>query len=79
MLLPTRNTALRRDLEKWLRSISIEPVVVGEFEDAAPAKVVATEGLGIIAVPTLVAAEAFESCFMPRSIRAGRKARTTET
>ena len=60
MLLPTHNTALRRDLEKWFRSISIEPVVVGEFEDAALAKIVATEGLGITAVPTVVAAEAIE-------------------
>jgi LysR family transcriptional activator of nhaA len=60
MLLPTHNTALRRDLEKWFRSVSIEPEVVGEFEDAALAKIVATEGLGITAVPTVVAAEAIE-------------------
>ncbi len=60
MLLPTHNTALRRDLEKWFRSVSIEPVVVGEFEDAALAKIIATEGLGITAVPTVVAAEAVE-------------------
>jgi LysR family transcriptional activator of nhaA len=38
MLLPTHNTALRRDLEKWFRSVSIEPVVIGQFEDAALAK-----------------------------------------
>lgn len=60
MLLPTHNTALRRDLEKWFRSVSIEPVVIGEFEDAALAKIVATEGLGVTAVPTVVAAEAIE-------------------
>jgi LysR family transcriptional activator of nhaA len=40
--------------------VSIEPVVVGEFEDAALAKIVATEGLGVTAVPTVVAAEAIE-------------------
>jgi len=60
LLLPTQNTALRRDLEKWFRSTQIEPVVVGEFEDAALAKIVATEGIGITVVPTVVAAEAIE-------------------
>jgi LysR family transcriptional activator of nhaA len=60
MLLPTHNTALRRDLEKWFRSMAIEPVVVGEFENAALAKIIATEGIGITAVPTVVAAEAIE-------------------
>lgn len=60
MLLPTHNTALRRDLEKWFRSVPIEPIVIGEFEDAALAKIVATEGLGITAVPTVIAAEAIE-------------------
>ncbi len=60
MLLPTQNTALRRDLEKWFRSVAIEPVVIGEFEDAALAKIVATEGIGVTAVPTVTAAEAIE-------------------
>lgn len=60
MLLPTQNTALRRNLEKWFRAVKIEPVVVGEFEDAALAKIVATEGIGITVVPTVVAAEAIE-------------------
>ena len=60
MLLPTQNTTLRRDLEKWFRVAGIEPVVVGEFEDAAMAKIVATEGIGITAVPTIVVAEAIE-------------------
>jgi LysR family transcriptional activator of nhaA len=57
-LLPTQNTALRRDLEKWFSAMGIEPVVVGEFEDAALAKVVAAEGFGVTAVPTLVESEA---------------------
>jgi LysR family transcriptional activator of nhaA len=60
MLLPTQNTALRRDLEKWFRSAQVKPVVVGEFEDAALAKVVATDGIGITVVPTVVMAEAIE-------------------
>jgi LysR family transcriptional activator of nhaA len=60
MLLPTQNTALRRDLEKWFRSVPIEPVAVGEFEDAALAKIVATDSIGITTVPTVVAAEAIK-------------------
>ncbi len=60
MLLPTQNTALRRDLEKWFRSTGITPEVVGEFEDAALAKIVATDGIGVTVVPTRVIAEAIE-------------------
>lgn len=60
LLLPTQNTTLRRDLEKWFRVAGVEPVVVGEFEDAAMAKIVATEGIGVTAVPTIVIAEAIQ-------------------
>ena len=59
-LLPTHGTALRRDLDQWFRGTKIEPRVVGEFDDAALAKVVATEGAGYLAIPTMVAAEAVE-------------------
>ena len=59
-LLGTQNTTLRRDLEKWFRNEGIEPRVVGEFEDGALAKIVATEGLGFVPVPSVVAAEAVE-------------------
>jgi len=60
ILLPTQNTALRRDLEKWFHAVNIEPLVVGEFEDAALSKIVATEGIGITTVPTIVQSEAIE-------------------
>ena len=59
-LLPTQNCTLRRDLEKWFRSVGIEPRVLAEFEDAALTKIVATDGLGFIVVPTVVASEAVE-------------------
>jgi LysR family transcriptional activator of nhaA len=59
-LLPTQNCSLRRDLESWFRDNNLHPRVAGEFEDAALAKIVATSGLGYIAVPTVVAAEAVE-------------------
>jgi len=60
MLLPTANTVLRRELEQWFRAVQVEPLVIGEFEDGALAKIVATEGIGITVVPTVVAAEAIE-------------------
>jgi LysR family transcriptional activator of nhaA len=60
MLLPTQNTALRRDLEKWFRAIEVEPMVTGEFEDAAMAKIVATESIGVTVMPTVVESEAIE-------------------
>ena len=59
-MLGTQNTSLRRDLEKWFRSEGIEPRIVGEFEDGALAKIVATEGIGFIHVPSVVASEAVE-------------------
>ena len=59
-LLPTQNCSLRRDLERWFRSVKIEPRVVGEFEDHALAKIAGTDGLGFVVIPTAVAAEAIE-------------------
>lgn len=59
-LLPTQNCHLRRDLENWFRRVGISPRIVAEFEDAALTKIVATRGVGFIAVPTLVEAEAIE-------------------
>ncbi len=59
-LLPLHNTPQRRELDTWFRQAGTEPRVVGEFADAALAKVVATEGVGFIAVPTIVAADAVE-------------------
>lgn len=59
-LLPTQNCTLRRDLERWFRAKGIEPRVMAEFEDAALAKIAATDGTGFIAVPTVVAAEAVQ-------------------
>ena len=59
-LLPTHNCNLRRDLEKWFESTGVQPCAVAEFEDTAMMKIVATSGLGVIAVPTVVASEAIE-------------------
>jgi LysR family transcriptional regulator, transcriptional activator of nhaA len=56
--LPAGNTPFRRALEAWFRANHIQPRVVAEFEDLALMKVMAGEGRGFIAVPTVAAREA---------------------
>lgn len=57
-LLPAETTTFRRSLEKWFQEIGIRPKIVADFEDAALMKVVAADGGGFIALPSVVAAEA---------------------
>jgi LysR family transcriptional regulator, transcriptional activator of nhaA len=59
-LLPSENTSLRRALETWFRKVQIRPRVVAEFEDLALMTVMAAEGSGFIALPSLVADEAVQ-------------------
>lgn len=57
-LLPTDNTALRRALDLWFQKHSIAPRIIGEFEDAALMKIMATEAQGFTIVPTIIDREA---------------------
>lgn len=57
-LLPADNTALRRTLETWFRAQEVKPEVVAEFDDLALMKVMAADGRGFIAVPTVALKEA---------------------
>lgn len=57
-LLPAENTVLRRALEAWFRAHDVKPNVVAEFDDLALMKVMAAEGRGFIAVPTVALREA---------------------
>jgi LysR family transcriptional regulator, transcriptional activator of nhaA len=57
-LLPSPSCALRRSLEKWFAEQKLSPRLVAEFDDAALAKVAASDGLGFFALPSLVADEA---------------------
>lgn len=57
-LLPAENTVLRRSLENWFREQNIRPDVVAEFDDLALMKVLAAEGRGFIAVPSVALKEA---------------------
>lgn len=53
MLLPTDNTALRRDLDYWFERNSIQPQVVGEFEDYALLRAFGHSGNAVFPVPTV--------------------------
>jgi LysR family transcriptional activator of nhaA len=57
-LLPAENTVLRRALETWFRAQHVRPNIVAEFDDLALMKVMAAEGRGFIAVPTVALKEA---------------------
>jgi LysR family transcriptional activator of nhaA len=56
-LLPMSNSGLRRSLEKWFHSVGVRPRLVAEMEDPAFVNIMALNGLGFVAVPTLVAKE----------------------
>lgn len=57
MLLPTVNTALRRDLDAWFEKEQLRPRVVAEFEDSALMKVFG-QGAGVVfPAPAAIARE----------------------
>jgi LysR family transcriptional activator of nhaA len=53
-LLPTRNTTLRRAMDRWFDANDVRPVAVAEVEDSAVIKVFGQEGAGLIAIPSVV-------------------------
>lgn len=57
LLLPMRNTALRRSLDQWFDSQNIQPQVAGEFEDSALLNVFGAAGLGLFAAPSVIEQE----------------------
>ena len=54
MLLPTTNTALRRDLDDWFEKEGVRPRVVGEFEDTALMKVFGHGGSAVFPAPAAI-------------------------
>lgn len=57
MLLPTDNTAMRRDLDYWFERHGIHPRIVGEFEDYALLRAFAQSGTAIFPVPSVFVRE----------------------
>ena len=57
LLLPTANTSLRREIDRWLEERKLTPRVVGDFEDSALLKVFGQSGAGLFPAPSAIAAE----------------------
>jgi LysR family transcriptional activator of nhaA len=75
MLLPARNTALRRRLEQWFDELDLLPLVVGEFDDSALMKAFGEAGLGIFVGPSAIEEEI---CAMYHAAVIGRTTDITE-
>ncbi len=56
-VLPTPDTALRRSLDGWFEAHGIRPTIVAEVEDVALLQVLAGDGLGLFAAPSVVEEE----------------------
>jgi LysR family transcriptional regulator, transcriptional activator of nhaA len=65
-LLPTANTALRRELDAWFQARDIAPNVAGEFQDAALLGVFAEQGVGLFAAPDAIAPPAGRTSHLRR-------------
>jgi LysR family transcriptional activator of nhaA len=54
VLLPTTNTALRRDIDEWFEKEDVRPRVVGEFEDTALMKVFGQGAPAVFPAPAAI-------------------------
>ncbi|MCA9601375.1 MAG: LysR family transcriptional regulator [Polyangiales bacterium] len=57
VLLPTPNSATRREIDHWFERNEIVPRVVAEIDDSALQKLLAQEGHGLIAAPSILESE----------------------
>ncbi|HEX7296277.1 MAG TPA: transcriptional activator NhaR [Pyrinomonadaceae bacterium] len=54
ILLPTDDTAIRRQLDRWIDQQKVRPIVMGEFEDFALLRTFGERGAGVFPVPALL-------------------------
>ena len=54
ILLPSHNTALRREIDEWLNFHQLQPKIIAEFDDMALLKLFGQKGHGIIILPTVI-------------------------
>jgi LysR family transcriptional regulator, transcriptional activator of nhaA len=54
ILLPTDDTAIRRDIDQWCDTHGIVPIIVAEFEDYGLLRAFGQEGTGVIPVPSVL-------------------------
>lgn len=57
MLLPSRGSAMRRELDDWFERIEVEPRVVAEFDDSALLKMFGAGDAGVFPAPHAIAPE----------------------
>jgi len=57
ILLPMRNTILRRSLDYWFEESEIRPKIVGEFDDSAMLKIMGSAGVGVFPVAKIIVKE----------------------
>jgi LysR family transcriptional regulator, transcriptional activator of nhaA len=57
ILLPMKNTILRRSLDAWFEGIEIRPKIVGEFDDSAMLKIMGSKGVGVFPVANVITKE----------------------
>ncbi len=57
MLLPMKNTVLRRSLDNWFEENQIRPQILGEFDDSAMMKVMGRAGVGVFPVTAVISEE----------------------
>ena len=57
ILLPMRNSVLRRSLDYWFEVNKVRPHIVGEFEDSAMLKIMGKAGVGILPVAETIREE----------------------
>ena len=53
-LLPTENSMLRRQMERWFSDLNLKPRICGEFADTAMMKIAGINGLGLLAIPGII-------------------------
>ncbi len=69
MLLPSPMSAQRRALDQWFEEMGVRPEVVAECDDSALLKVMAEQGLGLVALPAAIEEEVQRQ---HRLVRCGR-------
>jgi LysR family transcriptional activator of nhaA len=56
-LMPEANSSMRESLQGWLKKIGVRPKIVGEFSDPDLMKLIAGDGMGVFAVPSIIERE----------------------
>jgi LysR family transcriptional activator of nhaA len=54
LLLLTRDSSLRRQIDRWFSDLGFSPQIAGEFADSAMMKVAGEGGLGVLPVPLAI-------------------------